>query len=346
MFNQDFYFTIELSDTAPPPRPKVYGNRGGSNGATASNNGATPRTSNREAVQKGAPATQPHKNTRPERFQLLDLHGPNPLISYGDQLYSCRWASAVGTDLFFAKPAPDIVGSAPSTDAEPEVGFIGKTSTRLIAEKVQVFRRPGRKVSWDVRVDGGGEASQRNVQSNGAASPAASSSINASNGEHRQTHFLDRLAAAKRKRGETDTVRMTACVSTRVARDAPAPELDNSNAFTPGTNNVPTIEETPNVTTEMAVHPPAPSVSGSGQPVSGEREPDQPRAQLADDSGEFSPMADAMADILLSAPTPASWDDWNLLSGNQMQTPQVQRPQADEDDGQRLNQPEMPDDII
>ncbi|KAL9576755.1 MAG: hypothetical protein Q9203_007677, partial [Teloschistes exilis] len=38
---------------------------------------------------------QPDPTTR---IQILDLHTPNPLISYNSQLHICTWASTIGTD--------------------------------------------------------------------------------------------------------------------------------------------------------------------------------------------------------------------------------------------------------
>jgi TFIIIC subunit triple barrel domain len=73
-------------------------------------------------------------------MQIMELHSKNPIISYQGNFYSCKWASALGTDMLFARKS-DV-----SPDSEPlrslgDWDLVGLGSARLMASHTQVNRR-------------------------------------------------------------------------------------------------------------------------------------------------------------------------------------------------------------
>ena len=95
----------------------------------------------------------------PKRLQLLDLATSNPLISYKKELYTCDWASAVGTDVFLSGPRPAVPEAAPEAPSptapsglalsapsplstRPGYNILGLSSLRLVAKPAQLAARP------------------------------------------------------------------------------------------------------------------------------------------------------------------------------------------------------------
>ncbi|KAL8816482.1 MAG: hypothetical protein Q9223_004509 [Gallowayella weberi] len=112
---ESFYVTVDISSASQQLRvPKKT--------AQPSHANANPRNGQEppgpdapvdQALQgPSTPDPSDPSNPQDDRLQILDLHTPNPLISYNGRIYSCTWASTIGTDIFLA--APDLLPAAPN----------------------------------------------------------------------------------------------------------------------------------------------------------------------------------------------------------------------------------------
>jgi hypothetical protein len=73
------------------------------------------------------------------RLQILDLHSENPILAYYGQVYSCQWADAVGTSMFFAKS-----GAAKPTHitaTKSDFDSLGTTRIKLVGQKVKLTKK-------------------------------------------------------------------------------------------------------------------------------------------------------------------------------------------------------------
>lgn len=115
----------------------------------------------------------------------------HPLIAYKQQIYSCNWASTLGTDMLFYRPAE---GEQQLVD--PPSRLLATSAAKLVARPVDV---------------------QRKQQSSAAPTIAANQENESSHDikVQKQVNFLEWLQAAKRKRGETDTVPMEPVLTLR-----------------------------------------------------------------------------------------------------------------------------------
>lgn len=141
-----------------------------------------------------------------DRIQVLDLHTPNPLISYRNQMYSCEWTSTLGTDLLLTTPAPDF--SHPVLREKPHVSVLAASSIKLMGRPAQIATRHS--------TEEGGQSSTPAPESSIASANTASLEkatpfkipLGATPSRARQTqaNFLERLIAIKAKKGEKDSV--------------------------------------------------------------------------------------------------------------------------------------------
>lgn len=103
------------------------------------------------ALQDTSPANQalsgkPQDQSPQDRIQILDLHTRNPLISYHDRIYSCNWASTIGTDIFLA--SPESLSAVPGDGKNvtpicnlPNVSIIGTSCINLTARPITITTR-------------------------------------------------------------------------------------------------------------------------------------------------------------------------------------------------------------
>ena len=71
-----------------------------------------------------------------DKIQILDFHTRNPLVSYQGQIYSCTWSTTIGTDVLLTHPSSTI-------PFEPElklagVNILASTGIRLLGTPVQL----------------------------------------------------------------------------------------------------------------------------------------------------------------------------------------------------------------
>ncbi|KAL8788184.1 MAG: hypothetical protein Q9213_001823 [Squamulea squamosa] len=165
------------------------------------------------------------------RIQILDFHTPNPLISYQDKIYSCTWASTIGTDIFLASPGSLSAGSGAHEPVTPmlnlpNVSVIGTSCINLTARpaiitprndvpKPQATPTDSLTDPQIMPVSPDQDSTQPSEPSNPL--PARSSSIEkqppkiplsntADNTSRAQASFLESLIALKASKGETDEV--------------------------------------------------------------------------------------------------------------------------------------------
>ncbi|KAI9812587.1 MAG: transport between ER and Golgi ATPase protein [Pycnora praestabilis] len=173
-----------------------------------------------------------------QRFQILDLHTPNPIVSYQKHIYSCHWSSTIGTDLLFTKASspssPHDAKTLPALRSTQEWDLLAATQLKLVATPAKLVPK---SIAGHNRAQQSKQASAAqplarvtepsttglNSQS-GITVPASSSDVttatrdtndlptkipvgkNASAARHNQVHFLEQLIAVKKRKGEEDEV--------------------------------------------------------------------------------------------------------------------------------------------
>ena len=70
------------------------------------------------------------------KIQILDLHTRNPLVSFQGQIYSCAWATTIGTDVLLTHPSSSIP-FAPELKL-PGVNVLASTGIKLLGTPVQL----------------------------------------------------------------------------------------------------------------------------------------------------------------------------------------------------------------
>lgn len=122
-----------------------------------------------------------------QSLQLTDLATENPLLMYEGQLYSCEWASSIGSDLLFMHRDDERNGTS-HADYTPlhsfkEVDLVGIGAARLVASSATLERR---------RAD----------EAPGAADDALAPASAPCDEVLRQAHFMSRMADVRTKRKE------------------------------------------------------------------------------------------------------------------------------------------------
>ncbi|KAL8684744.1 MAG: hypothetical protein Q9218_008158, partial [Villophora microphyllina] len=150
-------------------------------------------SSNLPNTQANTPAPTPSDPLT--RVQILDLHTPNPLISYNSQLYSCTWASTIGTDVFLVSPSS--LSSLPNTtplQTFPNVSILSTSCIKLTARPITITPKP--------------EPSQHPPGSEPAANDPLKIPLapTAKTQQRNQASFLEKLIAIKAAKGEKDEV--------------------------------------------------------------------------------------------------------------------------------------------
>ncbi|QDS71821.1 hypothetical protein FKW77_009692 [Venturia effusa] len=77
----------------------------------------------------------------PTELQLMDLNSDNPIISYGRNLYSCQWASSIGSDLLFKKKPAEQVADQQVLHSFEEYDLVAISAAKLIASPAAFQRR-------------------------------------------------------------------------------------------------------------------------------------------------------------------------------------------------------------
>ncbi|KAK4690442.1 hypothetical protein P7C71_g6352, partial [Lecanoromycetidae sp. Uapishka_2] len=142
------------------------------------------------------------------RLQILDFHTSNPIISYQNQIYSCEWTSALGTDVLLSAPDPDFQDLV--LREFPDVSVVSATRIKLFARPIQLTSRSETNKDLDVQAER--PASESASQLSSTPPPDKSAKVIIPVGKtptlarQNQARFLERLMAIKAAKGETDEV--------------------------------------------------------------------------------------------------------------------------------------------
>jgi len=117
----------------------------------------------------------------PSKFQIMDLESDNPIISYQGNLYSCHWASSIGSDLLFGKrPIEEVADRRQSLYSFDSWDLLAIGSARMVASPATFQRRQAPPISQG----------------------QTSIAIYEDENQNRQADFIKRLADIKVKKGE------------------------------------------------------------------------------------------------------------------------------------------------
>lgn len=214
---QDFYITLDLTTQVPPNlvhEKKSKSNKRGSNKSLANAPGATGKSSSAKSstVTQDDGASFAEQSLAASRMQIVDLHGANPLVSFNNALYSCHWATDVGTSLFLTAPPETTDPNHPPLHSTPSFDLLGTSFARLIAAPATIRARetpltslvPGDQTQASHETVSTAEGDLIRKTDTGGfritlPSTATSSRVN-------QARFLERLSNIKAKRGDKDNV--------------------------------------------------------------------------------------------------------------------------------------------
>ena len=147
----------------------------------------------RESGQSKADVLVPKSDIR-----IIDLHTKNPLVSYNNLIYSCKWAENIGTELLFT--AHDDANPLPSLKTLPgDVDLLAASSARLVSQPMKIdkkdgFTAPGQKTRPEVNLRKINPALSKRI---GKQAPPIRKG---------QGQFLDSLIKLKVDKGESDRV--------------------------------------------------------------------------------------------------------------------------------------------
>lgn len=157
----------------------------------------------------GTPGTTSQAN----EFQILELHGQNPVVSYQNQIYHCTWSDMIGTAMFFTN-----ADAIPKEEASLTTGgfqLINTSRIKLIGQKAKLTERTGGKRRRPAGEDAQDTTSAGIVQDGDTAETNGKrlGEIRTGNAKanadiKRQAAFLERLMDVKRAKGESDNVRI------------------------------------------------------------------------------------------------------------------------------------------
>jgi hypothetical protein len=157
-----------------------------------------------QLAKSGFKATGP--SFEPEdRIQILDLNSANPIVSYQNQIYSCRWTSTIGTDLLITTTDSDF--THPILREVPGVSVLAATSIKLFARPVQLASRS----NVSTQAEPQGQTPALETSSQAEEEPQSTTitippNLAPSRARLDQARFLERFIAAKAAQGEKDQV--------------------------------------------------------------------------------------------------------------------------------------------
>ncbi|KAL2866376.1 TFIIIC subunit 6 family protein [Aspergillus lucknowensis] len=209
---ETFFLNLDLTTQNGPLRPPRRRNEPSASVSTT----AAPTTPSRANDQDSALNSSQTDPTSPERVQILGLHGPNPIISYQNQIFSGSWADQIGTELFFSHPTansePNSHGAAP-LQAPPlkqtkDFDLIAANSVKILGRKANLISSSGSGAIPQSQLQQQRPLLPQNLPASGSTPTSGLPGL-VYKPEHQsnQARFLERLKDVKRRKGETDNVR-------------------------------------------------------------------------------------------------------------------------------------------
>ncbi len=133
-----------------------------------------------------------------DRIQILDLHTPNPIISYRNHIFDCRWASTIGTDLLITEPNPE--SEFPKLRENQGYEILAASSIKLIGKGAQLVPKQNIRVA---RATTSAAVADADAGEDGVKIPLGPASSKVT---QNQARFLERLIKIKKAKGEQDSV--------------------------------------------------------------------------------------------------------------------------------------------
>lgn len=206
--------TLDLSSTIGPIRPKKKPKLQPANEGTP----ATPATPAHHAQSRVAtpdlsqpvstvqlngntpdpPDEEDQDALEDTSIQILDLHTPNPIISYRNHIYDCRWTSTIGTDLLITAPSPE--SELPKLVEGEGFDILAVSSIKIVGQSAQLVPKPDARVSRNAASE---ELANPEGNEGGVKIPVG---IASSKARQNQARFLERLINVKVAKGEQDAV--------------------------------------------------------------------------------------------------------------------------------------------
>ena len=155
-----------------------------------------------------------------DAIQILDLHSLNPLISYQGRIYSCEWATSIGTDMIFEAPSQRFPEANIDHGQSREASLLAITRHRLVAKPAKLLPRKierprprlpiTRRLSLQQLPDPPApvSGSALSTPSGKHAAALAKKRANMQQRNADQVDFLKRLSALRKAKGEDDFVPM------------------------------------------------------------------------------------------------------------------------------------------
>lgn len=203
---EDFYMTLDLSNTPAASLPNI------NNQAKIGH--PTKLQSRLRAINAGRKGDGDAARMASERqlqavgeMQITGLHTSNPLVMYNGQLLSCKWATTIGTDMFFIKPGLENEPSMPPLRSLPAVDLLAMSSAKLTATMGVLRPRDDILIPTNDSEELTADAMDVSDDAHSAMEETPQTGVQdvQSRTEERpstSTNFLARLNQAKAKRGE------------------------------------------------------------------------------------------------------------------------------------------------
>ncbi|KAL8830584.1 MAG: hypothetical protein Q9170_005675, partial [Blastenia crenularia] len=242
---QSFYVTVDVSSFLPQTRaPKKNVRPKVSQGADTANPSEQQQHGNQDeetlpidpALDSVTPIPDESNTSAPadseDRIQILDLHTPNPLISYNNRIYSCTWGSTLGTDIFLTSPTSPPATSSGETLTPllslPKVSVLGTSCVKLTGRPVTISPKTDNPQPTPTSAQTPIPPTNNDTSAQPPQLPTPSSpplpsqptkpykiplSATAPSSTRKQASFLESLMAIKTAKGESDQVTIHATKS-------------------------------------------------------------------------------------------------------------------------------------
>ena len=145
-----------------------------------------------------------------KEIQILEFDSRNPIVSYGDQVYSCTWTDVIGTNLYFSEPSDHPKDSRLS--APGQFDFLGSSRIKLVGHRARVTqksgtRKRGRPANEDREAEEADGPEEDALESGKSLGDLRFSSAKVNAEIRRQARFLENFMNVKKARGDRDVVR-------------------------------------------------------------------------------------------------------------------------------------------
>lgn len=203
---EDLYITLDLSNTPAASLPNIN-NRAKIGHPTKLQSRIRAINAERKGDGDAARMASERQLQAVGDMQITGLHTSNPLVMYNGQLLSCKWASTIGTDMFFVKPSPENEPSMPPLRSLPAVDLLAMSSAKLTATMAVLRPRDDVLIPTNDSEELTADAMDVSDDTHSAMEETTQTGVQDVQPQTEErpstsTNFLARLNQAKAKRGE------------------------------------------------------------------------------------------------------------------------------------------------